>query len=149
MGQKLVMKCLPNIGQISDQEEELRNGILPAISVNKWCHSHQWLQPLPTVVSRWTLRGLRMRKHTILAPESWGAYHRNDSRELRLSYLTIYRKALNFLTWDIWFSLINNNLLTSDYLPFIAKLYILALSLEFSKQFSQGYLRCCLPGLKC
>ena len=33
MGQKLVMKCLSSIAQISDQEEELRNQILPAISV--------------------------------------------------------------------------------------------------------------------
>ena len=47
----------------------------------------------------------------MLAPESWGAYQRNDCRKPRLLHLSIHRKALNFLTWDIWFSLINNNLL--------------------------------------
>ena len=47
MGQKLVMKCLPNIDQISDQEGELRNETLLAISVNKGCHSYQQLQPPP------------------------------------------------------------------------------------------------------
>ena len=33
--QKLVMKYLPNIGQISYNWEGLRNGVSPAISTNK------------------------------------------------------------------------------------------------------------------
>ena len=33
MGQKFIINCLLNIGQISCQEEELGNGIFPVISV--------------------------------------------------------------------------------------------------------------------
>ena len=58
---------------------------------------------------RFTLRRLRMRKLRALAPGSWGAYQRNDFSEPRLLYLAIYRKALNSLTWNIWFSFINSN----------------------------------------
>ena len=99
------------------------------------CHSHQWFQP--SNVSWWALRGLGKMKNTcglaairaaatpysepqwssgcdqdrILAPDSWDTYKRNDFSEPRLLHLAIYRKALNSLTWDIWFSLTNNNLL--------------------------------------
>ena len=52
-------------------------------------------------------------KNRILAQDSWDAHERNGFSEPRLLYLPIYRKALYFLTWDIWFSLINNNLLMS------------------------------------
>ena len=108
--------------------------MLPAISVNKWCCSHQAITlQLPR---RWalrelrmetgcppsssqllqppwwcTLRRLRMKKHRILSPESWGAHQRNDFSEPRLLHLPIRRKALNSLTCDVWFSLINGNLL--------------------------------------
>ena len=41
-----------------------------------------------------------------LAPDSGGAYQRNDFSECRRLYLPIYRKALNSLAWDIQFSLI-------------------------------------------
>ena len=58
-----------------------------------------------------TLRRLRVRKHRILAPDSWGAYQRNDFSEPRLLHLPIHRKALNSLTWDVWLSLLNSNLL--------------------------------------
>ena len=57
------------------------------------------------------LRRLRMRKRRTLAPDSWGAYQRNYFSEPRFLHLPICRKVLNTLTWDIWFSLINNNLL--------------------------------------
>ena len=102
------------------------NGIFPAMSINKGCHSHQWLQP--SNVSWWALRKLKAEKNTchlaairpqplpvvspeenqdvkIQAPDSSGAYQRNDFSEPRLFHLPIYRKALNSLTWDIWFSL--------------------------------------------
>ena len=59
----------------------------------------------------WTLRRLRMEKYRTLAPESWGADQRDDFIESRLLHLPIHRKALNSLTWDVWFSLINSNLL--------------------------------------
>ena len=60
---------------------------------------------------RWALRKLGMWKHRILAPESWGAYQRNDFSEPRLLHLPRQRKALNSLPWEIWFSLFNNNFL--------------------------------------
>ena len=31
----MVMKCLPNVGEISDHGEGLRSGIFPAILINK------------------------------------------------------------------------------------------------------------------
>ena len=70
---------------------------------------------------RCTLRRLRLRKHRMLAPDSWGAYQRNDFSEPWLLHLPIHRKALNSLTWGIWFSLINNNLWCFDCLVFVAK----------------------------
>ena len=78
----------------------------------------------------WALRKLWMWKHRILAPNHWGAYQRNDFSEPRLLQLPIYRKALNSLAWDIWFSLLNNNLLMIR-LP--ALLYNLAPLLAFSE----------------
>ena len=48
-------------------------------------------------------------------------------------HLPIHRKVLNFLTWDIWFSLINNTLLMFRLFPFVAKLlYNLAVPLNSS-----------------
>ena len=47
-------------------------------------------------------------KTQILAPDNGGSYQMNDSSELRLLHLPTYRKELNSLTQDIWFSLINN-----------------------------------------
>ena len=109
--------------------------MLPAISVNKGCCSHQaitlqlpqwWAEPRieigclpsrhqplrpPPPLQRCTLRRLRMRKHRILAPDSWGAHQRNDFSEPRLLHLPIHRKVLSSLTWDVRFSFINSNLL--------------------------------------
>ena len=99
------------------------------------CHSHQWLQPSNMSWWAWgnserkrvsaieqpsdwshspmvSLRKLRMWKYRILSPDRWGTYQRNNFRQPRLLHLPIHRKALNSLTWDIWFSLINNNHLT-------------------------------------
>ena len=107
-----------------------KNGIFPAISVNKGCHSHWQLQPpgwltvepwgnsgkkrIPAIQQPWdyrhslwwTLKKLRMWKYMILAPDSWGTYQRQDFREPRLLHLPIHRKVLNSLTWDIWFYII-------------------------------------------
>ena len=41
----------------------------------------------------------------IPASDSWGAYQRNEFSEPKLLHLSMYRKALNTLMWDIWFSL--------------------------------------------
>ena len=63
------------------------------------------LQPLatgsPEELGRW--------KHRQVASESWDAYESNDFSEPRLLHLPIYRKTLNSLTWDTWFSLIHKN----------------------------------------
>ena len=50
------------------------------------------------------------------AQVSWGACQRNDFSEPRLLHLPIHRKALNSLTWDIGFSLINNNLVVKAWI---------------------------------
>ena len=52
-----------------------------------------------------------MEKSRTLAPDCWGAHQRNDFSEPRLLHLPIHRKTLNSLTWDVWFSLMNSNLL--------------------------------------
>lgn len=69
--------------------------------------SHSTLQPHP--FPQWcTLRGFRMRKRRILAPNSWDAWPRNDFSEPRILHLPIHRKVLNSLTWNPGF---NSNLL--------------------------------------
>ena len=70
-------------------------------------HSSHQSEATPTV----SPEELRKWKHRILAPESGGAYQKNDFIWPRLLHLPIYSKALNSLTWDIWFSLINSYLL--------------------------------------
>ena len=143
--------------------------MLPAISVNKGCHSHQqaqlpntepqgnsgWkcntchpiirLQP-PWLVCTWGNSGWENR---ILTPESWGTYQRNRSLgEPRLLHRPKHRKALNSLTQDIWFSFINSNLSTFWLPSFVAKtpVYTGFPSFLFGID-SQNYLRCCVPGL--
>ena len=88
--------------------------MLPAISVNKGVAAFKLLQPHQTVrpeanqhgdkpglsqalqPSQWgTLRGLRLRNHRILAPDSWGAYQKKDSHESRHLHFPIHRKLLN------------------------------------------------------
>ena len=50
-------------------------------------------------------------KHRILAQDSSDTHERKDLKEPKLLHLPIHKKVLNSLTWVIWFSLINNNLL--------------------------------------
>ena len=52
---------------------------------------------------RGSLSKLRMGKHRILAPDSWGAYQRNDFSEPRLLHLPMHRKALNSLRHLVFF----------------------------------------------
>ena len=119
-----------------------RNKILPAISVNKEYHSHHWPQP---PLSWWALEGskeyLPLNSHqTAVNPdtepsecESTGYLPQVAEMHIKSMmsvspdlHFSIYRKALNSLTWDSSFSFLNNNLLFL-LLPFIAKLlYILA-----------------------
>ena len=96
---------------------------------------------------RCTLQGLRMRKHRTVAPDSWGADQRNDFNEPRLLHLPIRRKALNSLTGDVWFSLINSNLLMF-WLPGVCwkNSYVSSLPPYLLGAALQSYLRCCVPG---
>ena len=51
-----------------------------------------------------TLRKLRMWKHRILVPESWGTYKRNEFSDPILLHLLIQKKkALNSFTWYLVF----------------------------------------------
>ena len=122
--QKLVMKCLPNIGQISYNWEGLRNGVSPAISINKditaisdsgppkvncWAWSvfrknnTSDLAPIRLPLLPMVSKELRMWKNQIrmLAPVSWDAYERNHFNKPKLLPLPIDRKELNSWTWDI------------------------------------------------
>ena len=98
------------------------------------CHSHQLFQPSKheflslentqekqclLTGSHWASGTLccehwaqeNVERCKIIVSESWEGYERNDFSKPRLLHPPIHRKALNSLTWDIWFSLINNNLL--------------------------------------
>ena len=89
------------------------------VTINKGS-SHQSLQPPPTVHSE----GIQDVENRILALDSSGAHQRNVFIEPRLLHLPIHRKALNSLTWDVWFSLINSNLLIFRLPGFCCKSYI-------------------------
>ena len=95
--------CVENLVDFS---KLLWTKILLAISVNKGRCSHQAITLQPP--GWWILREPRIRKHRMLAPDSWGAYQRNDFREPRILHLPTHREALNSLTWDIWSSFINS-----------------------------------------
>ena len=107
---------------------QMRNKVFPAISITKDVMiisdssppgqlrkekgsvgpgSHNRLQTLPMG----SLEELRVWTCKLLTPDSWDAYERNDFSQPKLLHLPIHRKALNFLTWDIWFPLIINKFL--------------------------------------
>ena len=139
--------------------------IWPALSVNKGRCSHQAINITasePWENSGWkqdarhlavnccshplccTLRKLRMRRHGILALDSWGACQRSDFKEPRLLHLPLHSNALNSITWDILFSLIDCNLLMfwppglcckNSYISWLSPLSL------------QSYLRFCVRGL--
>ena len=77
-------------------------------------------------------------------PSSWDAYERNDFTEPRLLHLPIQRKEPNSLTWNIWFSLIHNNLLMFR-LPVLC--YKLLFNLTPPPSPTPGVLRAVLSGL--
>ena len=91
------------------------------------------LQPLPRV-SPEEIQDVTIQD---TGPRKLRSYQRNEFSEPRLLHLPIHRKALNSLTWDIWFSLIITIILwCSNYLPFVVKLlYNLAPRLASSEQF--------------
>ena len=89
-----------------------------APSVNKGCWGHQAVSHCHCPQQH-TLRGSRTEKNRILALD--GAYRRRDFSELRLLYLSIQKKALNSLPWDVWFALISSNPLMFGLPCFVAK----------------------------
>ena len=145
----------------------LRHGVFPATSVDKdvtvisghnppmWtlralrkgnaCHLLTIrLQPLPMVSPK---EAQDVSENTGYWPQIAKMHMKGMISRSPVTHLPIHRKVLYSLTWDIWFSL--TIFRHSDYLPFVVKLLCnLAHPLISSKQFSQGHLRCCLPGLK-
>ena len=141
------------------------NGVFPAISVNKdvtaigdlglqmWMsepqvcwNGEQCLRSSPC--NCWycgeCAGGLRPweTRSRVLAPDSWDAYEGSDFSVPRHLHLPIQRRVLYSLIWDTCFFLIHNN-------PWCCTLwYNLTPSPACLEQFFQGYLRCCLPGLK-
>ena len=129
--------------------------IAASLMVEPWGHSrwkqvahHQAVsccsQPPPPWCTLWRLR---MRTHRVLAPDSWGAYQRNDFHEPRLLHLSIHRKVLYPSTWDIWFSLINSNLLMfllpalcckNSYISWLPRLSLLSSPSELSEILCPG-----------
>jgi len=73
----------------------------------------------------------KSKTHRMLALDSRDAYERNDFNNPRLLYLPIHRRALNSLTWDVYFSLINGNLMFTLLAPLCYKLLYILLSLLF------------------
>ena len=94
--------------------------ISPAILINRKCHSHQWFlaskcewelpklwscgccHPPQWLMRSWGYARSKVNKETRLAPESWGAYERNELGEPRGLHLPIQR-MLNSLTWSLIF----------------------------------------------
>ena len=113
----------------SSLEWVLRNGFFPAISVNKGCHSSSAIaatahgepespegmnsgskEDLPSSSPQkaatlhhepWGSSGYKSRKP---APDSWGAHQRNDFSKPRVLHLSIDRKVLNSLTYQVFFN---------------------------------------------
>ena len=69
---------------------------------NKWSAQLPNTQPLQTH-STVHPEGIEDVEKQDSGPDSWGAYERNDSSEPRLLNLSIHRKVLKYLIWDIWF----------------------------------------------
>ena len=135
-----------------------------AISVNKGCHSHQLLQPpgnsgrkkyLPSTSHQttatphgepWKNSGCENTGYWPQIAEMHLKAIISESKP-RLLRLPIHRKVLNSLTWEFWFSLINNNLLMFRLSSLCCKTSVKPSSpLTSSEEFCQGYLKCCLPG---
>ena len=130
------------------------NGVFPAISINKDVTAIGD-SDIPNV-NFWAQKALRSGvgvgvgwvKKWQWQPSApgWDAQERNNFREPRVLRLPTHRKGLNSLTSDIWFSLINNNLLMLRLSGPIANFCITWLT-PFPaswEQFCQDYLRCCL-----
>ena len=79
--------------------------MLPALSVNKECCSHQAISHYSQDC---TLRGFTMEKNRILTLDSQWACQGNDLNDPRLLHLPVHKcfmYLLNSSTWDIYFLL--------------------------------------------
>ena len=143
--------------------------MLPDLSVNKECCSHQAIPAQPPRQRAWrelrietgcsplshraaaaaphwcTLRRLRTGK---LTSDSWGACQRNDFNKPSDFHLPIDGRVLHSLTWDVWFSLINSTL-SKFQLPclFWKISYISSFLPYLFGAVPWRYLRVCAPGL--
>ena len=126
--------------------------ISPAILINKKCHSHQWFlaskcewglpklqssrcrHPPSTQGDCWKAGGMQeatVSKETGLAPDSWGAYERNEFSEPKGLHLPMHR-MLNSLTWYLIFDV-------QTACPLLVQTYILIPPPASLEQFSRGY----------
>ena len=171
MGQKLVLKRLSNIGWISYHGEGLRNGIFPAIPVNKnvtvishcssmWVPEPQghlgkrripviW-QPSDAATPYDEPQGSSgCEQHKILARIAEMYDERNDFSEPRFFASSHIRKTLNSLTWDIWLPSISNSLLMFRLHALCCKTSILpGSSPHFLGAVLSGLLEMLSPGLE-
>ena len=78
----------------------------------------------------------------------WGAYQRTDFNEPWLLQLPTPRRGLRSLNWDIWFSLINSDLLIFQLPDLCSKNSYIPWPLpDLLGVVSHTYLRCWVPGL--
>ena len=78
----------------------------------------------------------------------WGAYQRNDFNEPWLLQIPIPRRGLNSLNWDIWFSLINSDLLMFQLPDLCSKNSYVPWPLpDLLGAVSHNHPRCWVPGL--
>ena len=106
--------------------------------------SSQPLQPPPVVHSEGTQDG----KVPDTSPRQLRCRSKEWFQWAQTSHLPIHRKMLNSLTWDIWFSWINCNLLMFLLPGLCCKNSCISwLSPCLFTAASQSYLRCCVLGL--
>ena len=134
------------------------------------CHSHSNFDP-PNA-NFWALRGTRKQNNTYdlaaLRLQPLPTVSTEEKHRILAQIAEMHMKGMISMSPDsctfpyiekrkvpnTWFSLIHKNTFwCSDYLPFVSDFYVTWLSVPpppptSLEQFSQGYLRCCLLGLK-
>ena len=101
LSMKIVAYCISKQRMLWPSSHQSLPNTLPFARLSATAATPQTVHP----------EGTQDEKNRTLALDSWGANQRNDFSEPRLLHLPIHRKALDSLTWDVWFSLINSNLL--------------------------------------
>ena len=101
LSMKIVAHCISKQRMLWPSSHQSLPNTLPFARLSATAATPQTVHP----------EGTQDEKNRTLALDSWDANQRNDFSEPRLLHLPIHRKALDSLTWDVWFSLINSNLL--------------------------------------